>query len=211
MRVPCYRHADLDAHAPARPLITVLEDRGVNAENFKKLQQNAIAAVHQASDTIAGCRQLFKENALGRTYSLAFILQCLGAIGLGMSSERPMHTLESFFIHRLVHYAKLAVLRDMRRRARIPVPGSWHLVATADQGPAYEKEGYGNVYKLKEGEIYGMFLVWCTMSYPPHCPGEACVQRSADEEPIYIEGNVTLARSPVVDTGESGSYPIFKF
>ncbi|KAJ3536923.1 hypothetical protein NM688_g6770 [Phlebia brevispora] len=167
-----------------RPLIMVLEDRGVDKKVFITLQQEAIANIHMASDEIAKCRQLFREHSLGPAYRIAYILQCLKAIGIGMQYERSKYTLHDPFIDRLIHFAKNSVLRSIKHAARIPIPDSYLLVGVADEGPAYEAAGHKNVFKLNEAEIY------------------ACVQRPEDEEPQWIQGLVSISRSPVVHPGD---------
>ena len=50
-------------------------------------------------------------------------------------------------------------LREMKFKARIPVPHSHQLVGVADEGQAYIKEGVdpANIFTLHEKEIYGIF------------------------------------------------------
>ncbi|KAI0094073.1 RdRP-domain-containing protein [Irpex rosettiformis] len=168
-----------------RPIIMVLEDRGVTKKAFLKLQQAAIASIHMSSDTVLQARQLFREQQLGGAYRLPFIFQCLSALGMGMEYEkRAEYRLNDPFLERTIQFAKNHVLRDIKHGARIPIPGSHHLVGVADEGPAYKAAGFENVYCLPEAHIF------------------ACVQKSADEEPIYIEGQVSISRSPVVHPGD---------
>lgn len=141
-----------------KPLITILEDRGVEKEAFMKLQRSAVADIHAASDTMVLARQLFRSHSLGTSYHLPFIFQCLSELGIGMKDERPKHVLQDEFIERLISFAKTHVLRDIKHAARIPVPNSYMLVGIADEGPAYEDEGVENVFKLEEGQIFGTFL-----------------------------------------------------
>jgi hypothetical protein len=51
-------------------------------------------------------------------------------------------------------------LREVKFKARIPVPDSYQLVGVADEGRAYIQEGVdeGRVFTLKPGTIYGTFL-----------------------------------------------------
>ncbi|KAI0703549.1 RdRP-domain-containing protein [Cytidiella melzeri] len=168
-----------------RPLIMVLEDRGVTKKAFLKLQQDAVANIHMASDTVMQARQLFREQQLGGGYRLAYIFQCMNAIGLGMEYEKfAAYRLDDPFFERLIQFAKNHVLRDIKHAARIPIPGSHHLVGVADEGPAYKAAGFEDVYCLPEGHIY------------------ACVQKSEDEDPIYLQGKVSISRSPVVHPGD---------
>lgn len=168
-----------------RPLIMILEDRGVYKQAFLDLQEAAVANIHMSSDSVMQCRQLFREHSLGGSYRLSYVWQMLNAVGLGMEYEKNARVvLRDPFFERLVQFAKNDVLRSIKHNARIPVYDGYLLVGVADEGPAYEAEGFENVFKLQEGEIY------------------ACVQKSIDEPPEWIEGAVTISRSPVVHPGD---------
>jgi RNA-dependent RNA polymerase len=134
----------------------VLEDRGVEKKDFLKLQQLAVAKIHMSSDTVLEARQLLREQQLGGAYRLAYIFQCLNALGVGMEYEKHVkYRLDDPFFERLIQFAKNHVLRDLKHGARIPVPDAHHLVGVADEGPAYKAAGHENVYCLSEGEIFG--------------------------------------------------------
>ncbi|KAK7693992.1 hypothetical protein QCA50_003568 [Cerrena zonata] len=166
-----------------KPLITILEHRGVDKEAFMNLQRMAIADIHAASDTMILARQLFRSHSLGTSYRLPYIIQCLSSLGVGMKDERPQYVLEDKFIDRLIMFAKAHVLRDIKYAARIPVPNSYMLVGIADEGPAYENEGVENVFKLEKGQVF------------------ACIHKP-DEDPIYLHGHVVISRSPTVHPGD---------
>jgi RNA-dependent RNA polymerase len=140
-----------------RPLIMVLEDRGVSKQAFMDLQRDAIAEIHMSSDSLMQCRTLLRSHSLGTAYRLSYIYQFLKAINMGMPhEENTLVVLDDPFLEHLVQYAKNDVLRSIKHNARIPVRGSWLLVGVADEGPAYEEEGCENVFKLQEGQIYGV-------------------------------------------------------
>ncbi|CAL1705570.1 unnamed protein product [Somion occarium] len=166
-----------------RPLITILEDRGVEKSAFLKLQMDAVADIRAAGDTMELARHLFRSHSLGTSYRIPYIIQCLSELGLGMKDERPTHILQDAFFDRLILFAKNHVLRDIKHAARIPVPDSYMLVGIADEGPVYEKEGIENVFMLEEGQIF------------------ACIHK-ANEEPIYLQGHVVISRSPTVHPGD---------
>ncbi|KAI0075266.1 RdRP-domain-containing protein [Panus rudis PR-1116 ss-1] len=191
-RIPGKEHADIEIarafERPGvtylnRPLITILEDRGVDKSAFLKLQNDAIAQIHMASDTMELARKLFRSHSLGTSFGFTYLLQCLAQLEMDMEGGKSRHVLDDPFFHRLILFAKNHVLRDIKHAARIPVPDSYLLVGIADEGAAYEKEGVENVFKLKANEIY------------------VCVQ-SPDEDPIYLEGNCTISRSPTVHPGD---------
>ncbi|KAH9930752.1 RdRP-domain-containing protein [Fomitopsis serialis] len=167
-----------------RPLIMLLEDRGVDKQIFITLQERAKMEIHTASDSMERFVGLLKAHKLGTSFGLDFIVRGLRSIGMGFKHEKNVKVLQDPFIDRLIHFAKNHVLRDVKHGAKIPIPDSYLLVGVADEGPAYEKEGVENVYSLKEGEIY------------------ACIQYPDDPEPTYIKGSVVISRSPVVHPGD---------
>ncbi|TCD70921.1 hypothetical protein EIP91_000827 [Steccherinum ochraceum] len=166
-----------------RQLIMILEDRGVEKAALVKLQDDAIKDIHTASDTLEQASQLLRAHALGRCYNLHYIIQGLRAIGMHTQYETGKYLLSDVFLDRLITIAKNTILRDIKHKARIPIKESYHLVGVADEGPAYEREGKLNVYKLNVAEIF------------------VCVQNQ-DEKPKYIKGPVTLSRSPTVHPGD---------
>ncbi|OCH86893.1 RdRP-domain-containing protein [Obba rivulosa] len=167
-----------------RPLVTVLEDRGVEKEAFLKLQERTKAEIYTATDTILQAINVLKANSLGNSFKLSFIFQGLKTIGMGMPHERHVQVLEDPFFDRLLQYAQNYILRGIKHDARIPIPDSYLLVGVADEGPAYEAEGYKNVYTLPEGHIF------------------ACVQHPDDPEPTYLRGSVAITRSPTIHPGD---------
>ncbi|CCM00004.1 uncharacterized protein FIBRA_02029 [Fibroporia radiculosa] len=167
-----------------RPLIMILEDRGVDKKAFINLQERAKTDIYTASDSITKSVSMLKAHTLGKSYGLDFILQSLQNIGMGFKHEKSIHVLQDPFIERLIHYSKNHVLRDIKHGARIPIPDSYLLVGVADEGPAYVHAGMENVFCLKKGEIF------------------ACVQNADDPEPTYLKGSVVISRSPVVHPGD---------
>ncbi|EKM55558.1 uncharacterized protein PHACADRAFT_173705 [Phanerochaete carnosa HHB-10118-sp] len=77
------------------------------------------------------------------------------------------------FFHRVLNVAIYHILRDLKYHARIPVPGGYTLVGVADP--------YGY---LGEGEVF------------------ACVTTSTNAEPIFLEGEMMISRSPTVHPGD---------
>lgn len=78
------------------------------------------------------------------------------------------------FFHQCTNLALVHLHRQLKFRARIPLPGCWTLVGIVDQEPL----GF-----LAEDEIF------------------ACVHQQG-KPPVYLEGWVTISRSPVVHPGD---------
>ena len=169
-----------------RPLIMILEDRGVEKTHLVKLQDDAVKDIHTASDSLEQASRLLKAHSLGRGFGLHYTLQGLRAVGMGTQYQIGIkHVLADVFIDRLISFAKNAVLRDIKHKARIPIPDSYHLVGVADEGPAYELEGRKNVFKLSEGEIFGAIIFPSVHKYLTHESFSMCTEFSRRRAEVH--------------------------
>ncbi|KAI0325538.1 RdRP-domain-containing protein [Cubamyces sp. BRFM 1775] len=168
-----------------RPLIMVLEDLGVRKEAFLALQNQAMCTVVTAIDTVDSAVALLRKHDLGHHFGLRWVLQHLGARGMGMPKEGAQRVVDDPFMLRLVRCAQSHILREIKHEARIPIPNAHQLVGVADEGPAWAKEeGAENVFCLKKGEIF------------------ACIQQPDSDECEYIKGQVSISRSPHIHPGD---------
>ncbi|KAK4703609.1 proteasome activator subunit 4, partial [Phenoliferia sp. Uapishka_3] len=146
-----------------RPLIKILEDLGVNPEIFLDLQLRAISTVQAAKTSPLDAAFLLERNGFSSSH-LPKILRQLNSLGL--------NALEEPFVKDCIDLAISHALRDLKYRARIPVPDAWTLVGIADE------DGY-----LQENEIY------------------ACIKRRG-QTTIYLEGDICISRSPTIHPGD---------
>ncbi|KAI5116848.1 hypothetical protein M0805_006803, partial [Coniferiporia weirii] len=171
-----------------RPLVMLLEDRGVKMEAFLNLLDVAIADVHIAQDSAKYFISIMEQHRLGSTSGFSTLLRKLsGAYGLDFNHQDPSKSLKNPFLDKLIYCVISSVLRDIKYRCRIPVPKSWTLVGVADEGPAYIQQGLfkeEEVFTLQEGEIF------------------ACVQLNPESKPVYLERNCNISRSPTVHPGD---------
>ncbi|KAJ7632964.1 RNA dependent RNA polymerase-domain-containing protein [Roridomyces roridus] len=167
-----------------RPLVMALEDRGVRQTAFRKLQDIAVGAALTIDDSITQFRAVLKDHSLGNPFRLVYLLEKLEKLGLDLQAKHRTPGIDNAFFKQLRQVAMNDVLREIKHSARIPISESYLLVGVADEGPAYKKAGYTNVFELPPGKIY------------------ACVQRYHDEPPIWLEGSCTISRSPVAHVGD---------
>jgi RNA-dependent RNA polymerase len=188
----------------SRPAVMALEDLGVKKEAFMDLQGATKRTIYLASDSTKIFADLLKSHSLGDTFRLAFILEQLVKLGLDFKDYLDKEAIESPFLGRLVRDSMNHSLREVKFKARIPVPHSYQLVGVADEGQAYIKEGEDpdKVFTLKEGFIYGMFLVDLRACCVTQRMISVCVQESADKEPVYFKGPCLISRSPVIHPGD---------
>jgi RNA-dependent RNA polymerase len=137
-----------------------LEDRGVERETFLELQNKAKANIYLSSDSMDKFGQLLRDHGLGRKYHLGFILEQLLKLQLDFKGSVNKKAIKSAFFERLLRYSMHHALREIKFKARIPVPKSYQLVGVADEGRAYINEGLNEdeVFTLKPGTIYGTSL-----------------------------------------------------
>jgi RNA-dependent RNA polymerase len=137
-----------------------LEDLGVEKDAFMDLQKAAIQQIHLAGNSLKIFVGLLKSHGLGDNFRLPFILEQLIKLRLDFEDYLDREAIGSAFFGRLVRDSINHSLREVKFKARIPVPHSYQLVGVADEGQAYIKEGVDpdRVFTLKEKCIYGMFF-----------------------------------------------------
>ncbi|ESK98362.1 hypothetical protein Moror_112 [Moniliophthora roreri MCA 2997] len=148
-----------------RPLIMLLEGLGVPYETFEKYQDKAVHEVQQATKNLVDAARMLETFGLGTSFRLTSVMLNLSRLGINNMDWDP-------FYHQMLQFAVHHVLRMLKNRARIPVPGCWTLVGVADV--------HGH---LEEDEIF------------------ACV-KPIDKPAIYLEGPVLISRSPTIHPGD---------
>src|SRR6266702_3272013 len=142
----------------SRPAVMALEDLGVKKQAFVDLQEDAKARIYLSSDSLKIFVGLLRSQSLGGKFHLAFILEQLIKLGLDFRDHLDKKAIASAFLGRLVRDSVNHSLREMKFKARIPVPRSYQLVGVADEGRAYINEDArpDKVFTLGEKQIYGM-------------------------------------------------------
>jgi RNA-dependent RNA polymerase len=137
-----------------------LECRGVKKDTFIELQEKAKENIYLSEDSFAVFSTLLKKHKLGSKFHLATILEQLRKLGLDFKDKEDKKAIKSAFLERLCRFSMNHALREVKFKARIPVPESYQLVGVADEGRAYitEGENESDVYTLDPGQIYGTFL-----------------------------------------------------
>jgi len=138
-----------------------LEDRGVRKEAFFDLLEQAKANIYLSGASLDRFSEQLRDHNLGGQYRLAFILEQLSKLGLDFKNKVNKTAIGRRFFESLLRYSMNHCLREVKYKARIPVPKSYQLVGVADEGRAYINEGLNeeDVYTLKPGFIYGTVLL----------------------------------------------------
>lgn len=148
-----------------RPLIMILEGLGIPYQVFQDLQDDAIRETQAATQSLSAAAHLLQIHGLGQSFRLPSTLQSIAKLGLDSLAR------DSFF-NLLFRIAVYHVLRDLKHRARIPIPNAWNLVGVADT----------HRY-LRENEVF------------------VCINHR-ERGVFYLEGPVLISRSPTIHPGD---------
>jgi hypothetical protein len=143
----------------------LLEGLGIPFEVFKDYQDKAVHETKTATHSLSQAAALFEGHGLGTSYRLPSIMQSLGKCSIANLSGNK-------FYEKMLEYGINHILRLLKHKARIPVPGAWTLVGVAD------------VHRyLKPREIF------------------ACI-KPINGRTRYLKGPVLISRSPTIHPGD---------
>lgn len=148
-----------------RPLIMILEGLGVRYEVFQDFQNQAVHKTEMATRSLSAAADLLQTHGLGLSFKLPSVMLGLAKLDLETLAEDP-------FFNRLLQLVVYHVLRDLKHRARIPIPNAWTLVGVADT------HGY-----LRADEVF------------------VCIKHR-EKGTFYLEGPVLISRSPTIHPGD---------
>jgi RNA-dependent RNA polymerase len=148
-----------------RPLIMLLEGLGVPYETFKYYQDLAVAEVDLAMQSLQSASYFFQVQGLGMSFRLPKILGSLAKMGYT--------EVEDEFFTRLLELGTRHVLREIKHRAHIPVPGAYNLVGIADVHQ-----------ELQPNEVF------------------VCIMQKDSRKLEYLSGPCLISRSPTIHPGD---------
>src|SRR5712671_1906301 len=139
-----------------------LEGSGVKEDTSIVLQEKAMANIYPSEHSFTQFSAQLKKHRLGSKFHLASVLEQLYKLGLDFEDKEDKKAIKSEFLERLLRFSMNHALREVKFKARIPVPESYQLVGVADEGRAYIAEGAkeSDVHTLNPGQIYGTFFTW---------------------------------------------------
>jgi hypothetical protein len=128
-----------------RFLITILDGLGILEAVFLKLQRDAVEETRNATKSLQGAAKLVETHGMGSAFAFPSILLNLRKLGLEVEKNNSSAVLlKDAFLNRCFDFAVHHVLREIKYKARIPVPEAWKLVGIVDE------------YNfLKPNQIYG--------------------------------------------------------
>lgn len=158
-----------------RPLISLLEFLGVDTQRIIELQDDDICKAQSVRLSCTDASKVMQQHGMGASFHLPSLFSNLSSIlqlEIGDTEDDP-----SLWTNKLIESslccAETHILRELKYRAHIAVPGSYTLLGVSDEWGC-----------LKEGEIYATVFDERT----------GFVQR--------ITGKVAITRSPQIHPGD---------
>ncbi|KAK0188748.1 RdRP-domain-containing protein [Armillaria mellea] len=158
-----------------RPMIALLEHHAVPHKSFEDLQDRAISEVRQIKKSLDAAANTFTHHGLGASFHLESLFRNMARIlqvelSEELDSESGIHY---GLLKTAVAYGATHILREIKHRARIRVPGSYTLIGVSDEWDC-----------LQEGEIY------------------ATIVDPRTNDRVVVEGRVLVTRSPQIHPGD---------
>jgi hypothetical protein len=177
-----------------RPLIVLLEHLGVQARHILALQQQAIRQVEMASSSLSTAPALLQQYGLGASFRLpSLFTNLLKYLKLDVSVTTNSQYLDHELVKDCLRCASGYVLRGIKYRARIPVPGSYTLFGVSDEANCLEEgQIYASVTDERTGlhqRIIGKVLI--TRSPQIH-PGDVQFVEAVDHPALQHLTNVVV-------------------
>jgi RNA-dependent RNA polymerase len=128
----------------------LLEHLGVSVDDFIRLQNEAVAEAKTIDVNLEQFSRFMDNHHLGSPFQISKLaLRLKDDLGLTLDQ------IDSPFWKNLRQISFNHVMAVIRYEARILVPKSYLLVGVADEGPAYQKMGYQDVFTLHPNSIFG--------------------------------------------------------
>ncbi|KAG0706502.1 RdRP-domain-containing protein [Suillus ampliporus] len=158
-----------------RPLIGLMEFLGVDTRRIIELQDDDIRKAQSVRSSSADASKVIQQHGLGASFRLPSLFSTLSSIlqlEIGDTEDDPS-LWASKLIESSLHCIETHILRELKYRAHIAVPGSYTLLGVSDEWDC-----------LREGEIYATVFDERT----------GFVQE--------ITGKVAITRSPQIHPGD---------
>jgi len=161
-----------------RPLIKLLEDLQVPAECLLKLQRSATERVRKSRKKLSSAIRLVEDWNLSHSSRLSTTLSFLARdkVTSRIAFSNP-------FITQLLDAAVTDVLRDIKFKARIPLPGCYNLVGVVDISDTLEKDEIYARIQHSDGTIQHLKGSIAISRSPTNHPGDIRVVRAVGELP----------------------------
>lgn len=158
-----------------RPLISLMEFLGVDIQRIIELQDDDIHKAQSVRSSCTDASKIMQQHGMGASFHLPSLFSNMSSIlqlEIGNTDNNPS-LWKSKLIESSLWCAETHILRELKYRAHIAVPGSYTLLGVSDEWDC-----------LREGEIYATVFDERT----------GFIQR--------ITGKVAITRSPQIHPGD---------
>jgi len=157
-----------------RPLIVLLEHLGASKDRIIELQDCSIDEAQSIRQSFSDASKVLQQHGLGMSFHLPSLLRNMSKVlNLKMYNETDSDSLYNDLIVSTLHCAETHMLRELKYRAHIRVPGSFTLLGVSDEWDC-----------LEEGEIF------------------ATVHDEKTKVYKEITGTIAITRSPQIHPGD---------
>lgn len=177
-----------------RPLISLLEFLGADCDHIIELQNVAIREVHSLHNSLQDASKVLQQHGLGASFNLPSLFSNMKEIlGIGFQMDDTRGAYRSDLLAKSLKCAETHILRELKYRAHIAVPGSYTLYGVSDEWDCLEEgEIYATVLDEKKGiykEVEGVVAI--TRS-PQNHPGDVQLVTAVRREQLQHLTNVVV-------------------
>lgn len=170
-----------------RPLIVLLEFLGSSSARIIELQDRSINEAQSIQHSFMNASKVLQQHGMGASFHLPSLLRNMETmLNLKIYKEADEEGLYNDLIANALHCAETHILRELKYRAHIGVPGSFTLLGVSDEWDC-----------LEEGEIFATVHDEKTNLYQ-EITGTVAITRSPQIHPGDVQP-VTAVRRPELE------------
>jgi RNA-dependent RNA polymerase len=171
-----------------RPLIALLEHLKVPNEVFFKFQDDAVGESKKIITSYGHAAKMFTQHGLGQSFRLPSLIRNIRELlhlDIAPDTGPVAGVLNYGLIEAALGYGMIHILREIKHRARILIPGSVTLIGVSDEWNCLEEgEIYARIYDpRKNRDDILMQQVLITRSPQIH-PGDAQLVKAVNRPEV---------------------------
>ncbi|KAG9314705.1 RNA dependent RNA polymerase-domain-containing protein [Chiua virens] len=176
-----------------RPLIVLLEYLGSSNERIIELQDRSINEAHSIRTSFANASKVFQQHGMGSSFHLPSLLKNMSTmLNLKIYGETEDGVYNDLIANSL-HCAETHILRELKYRAHIAVPGSFTLLGVSDEWDCLrEGEIFATIDDEKSGLYQGITGTVAITRSPQIHPGDVQVVTAVRKKELEHLRNVVV-------------------
>ncbi|KAG1856675.1 RdRP-domain-containing protein [Suillus subalutaceus] len=178
-----------------RPLISLMEFLGVETQRIIELQDDDIYKAQSVRSSCTNASKVIQQHGLGASFHLPSLFTNLSSIlqlEIGDTEDDPS-LWTSKLIESSLQCVETYILRELKYRAHIAVPGSYTLLGVSDEwGCLREGEIYATVFNERTGFVQSITGKVAITRSPQIHPGDLQVVRAVQRPELEHLKNVVV-------------------